>query len=95
MKGSICLDHGAEHAVRKSGVSVLAVGVVAVSGKFSRGDVVSITNQDGKEIGKGLINYSSDETARLSGHSSGEIEDILGYVDDEELVHRDNLALTN
>lgn len=95
VKGSICLDHGAEHAVRNSGVSVLAVGVVAVSGRFSRGDVVSITNQDGKEIGKGLINYSSDETSRLSGHSSGEIEDVLGYVDDEELIHRDNLALTS
>ena len=92
--GAITLDAGAVHAVLEGGVSVLAVGVTGLRGDFDRGDVVSINGPDGVEVGKGLVNYGSAETELIKGHSSSSIEELLGYVDEEELIHCDNLALS-
>ncbi len=92
-KGEIALDAGAVEAVRNRGVSVLAVGAVRATGAFRRGDMVRVTDVAGAEVAKGLVNYSGDEIRLLLGASSGEIESRLGYVDEPELIHRDNLAV--
>jgi glutamate 5-kinase len=91
--GSLELDEGAVRVLRESGRSLLSVGVLAVRGNFSRGDMVSCRDPQGREIARGLVNYSADETRRIMGSSSKEIESILGYLADEELIHRDNLVL--
>ena len=92
--GGITLDAGAVKAVLERGVSILAVGVTDVHGNFGRGDVVRITGPDGVEVGKGLVNYGAVETGLIKGHGSAAIEELLGYVDEEELIHCDNLALS-
>ena len=92
-KGSLTLDQGAVEKLRHSGSSLLSVGVKAVSGQFSRGDMVSCTDPQGHEIARGLINYSSAETGKICGQPSHRFEEILGYMDEEELIHRDNLVL--
>jgi glutamate 5-kinase len=91
--GSISVDGGAERALRE-GRSLLPVGVSAVAGRFERGDAVSIVTVDGREIGKGLSAYSSDDAALIAGHNSREIEAILGYRGRGEMIHRDDLVLT-
>jgi glutamate 5-kinase len=91
--GSIGVDAGAERALRE-GRSLLPVGVCAVAGRFERGDAVSIVTVDGREIGKGLSAYSSDDAALIAGHNSREIEAILGYRGRGEMIHRDDLVLT-
>lgn len=93
MVGSVQLDAGAIRVIQSGGASLLPVGVKAVTGKFTRGDLISCLNLDGQEIARGLVNYSSEETRLIQGKSSQEIEEILGYVDEPELIHRDNLAL--
>ena len=75
------------------GKSLLPVGVIAVEGHFERGDVVACIDEQGKEVARGLVNYSSSETSRILRKSSSEIETILGYMDEAELIHRDNLIL--
>jgi len=92
-KGEIALDDGAVAALKERGVSVLAVGVIGAKGQFSRGDVVRVTDAGGAEVGKGLVNYNASETRRLAGRGSAEIEAVLGYVDEPELIHRDNLVV--
>ena len=87
------LDDGAAKALRESGKSLLSIGVVEVKGKFQRGDVVGCIDGAGKDLARGLVNYSSDEARRIARHASSEIEGILGYVDEPELIHRDNLVL--
>ena len=91
--GQLHLDAGATKVLRESGRSLLAVGVTAVKGRFSRGEVVSCHDPDGREIARGLVNYSVEEAGRILGHASDEIEAILGYVDEPELIHRDNIVL--
>ncbi len=93
MKGELVLDSGAAKVLRSKGSSLLAVGVKDVVGEFSRGDMVICVDEQGKEVARGLINYSSDEADRIKGHASSEIADILGYVDESELIHRDNLVI--
>ena len=93
MVGAVQLDAGASRVIQSGGASLLPVGIKAVSGKFTRGDLISCLNQDGKEIARGLVNYSSDETRQIQGKSSQQIEEILGYIDEPELIHRDNMAL--
>ncbi len=93
LKGSVRLDDGAVRVLCDSGKSLLPVGVSAVSGGFNRGDLVSCTNAGGCEVARGLVNYSAIETAQIIGKSSAEIESILGYQGDEELIHRDNLVV--
>ncbi|MCP3870975.1 MAG: glutamate 5-kinase [Gammaproteobacteria bacterium] len=91
--GSLVLDQGAVRVLRESGSSLLAVGVKEVSGSFFRGEVVSCVNEQGREVARGLVNYSSMEADRIKGQSSGRIKEILGYVNEVELIHRDNLVL--
>ncbi len=91
--GQLILDAGASKALCHSGVSLLAVGVTGVHGDFKRGDLVSCLNEQGQEIARGLVNYSADEAASIKGIASENIEQVLGYVDEPELIHRDNLAL--
>lgn len=93
VRGRLVLDAGAVQVLRESGRSLLAVGVKAVEGRFERGEVVSCVGPDGREIARGLANYGAEDAARIQGRPSSEIAAILGYVDDEELIHRDNLVL--
>lgn len=92
-KGAITVDAGAVEAIRERGVSVLAVGAVGAAGDFARGDMVRVMDAAGVDVAKGLVNYSGAETRSLLGRGSGEIEAVLGYVDEPELIHRDNLVV--
>ncbi len=92
-KGAIKVDAGAARAILQRGVSILPAGVVAADGGFRRGDLVRVLDEGDAEIAKGLANYDMAETRRLMGRKSAEIEAVLGYVDDEEVVHRDNLVV--
>lgn len=94
VKGQLLIDNGAANVLRQSGRSLLSVGVKGVSGNFQRGDVVACIGADGVEVARGLVNYSSVEVRQISGHSSHEIESILGYVDEAELIHRDHMVLS-
>jgi glutamate 5-kinase len=93
LKGSVTLDDGAVKILQSAGKSLLAVGVKSVEGNFKRGDLVSCLDLNGNEVARGLINYPSDEAAKIAGKASSEFESLLGYADDEELIHRDNLVL--
>ncbi|HYW91937.1 MAG TPA: glutamate 5-kinase [Gammaproteobacteria bacterium] len=91
--GRLQLDDGAVHVLRESGRSLLAVGVTGVQGRFERGDVVSCCDAAGREVARGLVNYGGDECRRIKGQPSSRIEELLGYVDEPELIHRDNLVI--
>ncbi|MFT5484612.1 MAG: glutamate 5-kinase [Halieaceae bacterium] len=91
--GVLHLDAGATGVVQQSGRSLLPVGVSSVAGEFSRGDVVSCVDPAGIEIARGLVNYSAVESRRIIRRSSDEIEALLGYRGDDELIHRDNMVL--
>jgi glutamate 5-kinase len=93
LRGSLTLDDGAVRVLLEQGKSLLPVGVKAVFGRFKRGDLVSCLSPEGREIARGLVNYSADEAIRIIGLPSGRIADVLGYCDDKELIHRDNLVL--
>jgi len=93
VRGRVVLDTGAAKALREAGKSLLPIGVQQVEGHFERGEVVSCLDASGHEIARGLANYSADETRRIMRRPSQEIEAILGYVDEPELIHRDNLVL--
>ncbi len=93
VRGRLVLDAGAVRVLRDSGRSLLAVGVRQVVGNFSRGEVVSCVDEQGREIARGLVNYGAQEARRICGQPSGRIRDILGFMDEEELIHRDNLVL--
>jgi len=91
--GQLKLDAGAVKVLCNEGKSLLPVGVTAVEGHFERGDVVACVDEQGKELARGLVNYSSSEASRILRKSSSQIETILGYMDEAELIHRDNLIL--
>jgi glutamate 5-kinase len=91
--GRLTLDDGAVRVLREQGRSLLAVGVRAVTGEFSRGEVVACVDGQGREVARGLVNYGAEDTRRIMGQPSTRIADILGWMDDEELIHRDNLVL--
>ncbi len=91
--GKVRLDEGAVRVIRDQGRSLLPVGVTAVEGRFERGELVSCIGPDDQEVARGLVNYNADESRRLIGKSSDRIESILGYVDDDELIHRDDLVV--
>jgi glutamate 5-kinase len=93
LAGRLVLDPGAVNALASGGKSLLPIGVVVVEGMFERGEVVGCFAGDGREVARGLVNYSSQETARILRRPSSEIETILGYVDEAELIHRDNMVL--
>jgi len=93
VRGSLVLDDGAVRVLRDKGSSLLPVGVASMSGDFTRGEAVVCLDLAGCEVARGLVNYNAQETRRIIGKSSREIETILGYVDEQELIHRDNLVL--
>ncbi|NOQ76521.1 MAG: glutamate 5-kinase [Methylococcaceae bacterium] len=93
LKGSLILDDGAVNILKNAGKSLLSVGVQSVTGEFQRGDLVSCVSKTGTEIARGLINYSSNDSRKIAGKPSSEFQDLLGYADDEEIIHRDNLVL--
>ena len=93
VEGHVIVDDGAVKALA-SGKSLLPAGVVEVTGDFDRGDLIGVTARDGREIARGLSNYSADEARALAGRHSGLSESILGYRGREELIHRDDLVLT-
>ncbi len=92
-RGRLYLDDGAVQVLRQSGSSLLPVGVTEVQGAFQRGDLVSCHDAAGVAVARGLVNYSTEEARRIIGHTSARIEELLGYVDEPELIHRDNLVL--
>ena len=91
-QGKLVLDDGAVRGVSDQGRSLLPIGVVSVSGDFQRGDLVSCIDSAGRERARGLVNYSSEEARALAGKGSADIESVLGYRGEEELIHRDNLV---
>ena len=93
VRGHLTLDDGAVRVLKESVRSLLAVGISGVAGGFIRGEVVACLDKSGREIARGLVNYSAKETSRIKGKASHEIKSILGYVDEDELIHRDNLVL--
>lgn len=95
IKGSFVLDEGAEKAIYENGKSLLPIGVIEVNGDFDRGDTVLCINKKRKKMAIGLTNYSSSDAKKIIGKTSSEIESTIGYVEEPELVHRDNLTLTD
>jgi len=93
-KGRLVIDRGAAEALRRNGKSLLPSGIREVMGNFVRGDSVIILDNDRREIAVGMANYSSDEVRKIMGLKSSEIESVLGHKDDDEVIHRDNLAIT-
>jgi glutamate 5-kinase len=91
--GKISVDTGAADAVVKKGKSLLPSGVVAVEGEFERGNVVSVQTIEGREIGRGMVNYSADEIRAIMGRRTNEIARVLGSKDYDEVIHRNNLSL--
>ena len=92
-KGQLTIDAGAARVLKESGKSLLPIGVTQVTGEFDRGDLVICLNIKGEEVARGLVNYSSEEAARLIGQPTHKIEEALGYVDEPEMIHRDNLIV--
>ena len=93
VKGQLTLDEGAIVGITKKGGSLLAIGVTEVAGIFSRGDLVSCVRENGDEVARGLVNYNSSDAALIKQKKSAEIESVLGFVEEPELIHRDNLTL--
>ncbi|WP_310642893.1 glutamate 5-kinase [Limnohabitans sp.] len=94
LRGAITIDEGAAVKLRHEGKSLLPIGMTAVSGDFSRGEVIAIVDGQGQEIARGLANYASAEARLLCRKPSTDVESLLGYVAEAEMVHRDNLVLT-
>ncbi len=92
-RAQLMLDVGAVGVLCKGGRSLRPVGVRAVSGNFRRGEMVSCTDERGREVARGLINYDADEARAIAGRSSDRIAEVLGYISDEEMIHRDNLVI--
>ena len=87
------VDDGAAAKLRAEGKSLLPIGMTAVEGDFSRGDVIAVRDTVGSEIARGLANYASAEARLLCRKSSAEFQSLLGYMAEPEMVHRDNLVL--
>lgn len=94
MRGAVVVDTGAAIKLRAEGKSLLPIGMTSVEGDFSRGDVIAVRGIDGGEIARGLANYASVEARLICRKPSSEIERILGYVAEPEMVHRDNMVLS-
>ena len=92
-KGRLHLDEGACRVLREQGKSLLPVGVTAVDGEFARGELVSCLDPLGREVARGLSNYSAREVALIKGLATSRLQDALGYAQEPELIHRDNLVL--
>ena len=95
LRGAVTVDAGAAQKLRTEGKSLLPIGMTAVEGDFSRGDVIAVRDPSGTEIARGLANYASAEARLLCRKPSSEFERLLGYTAEAEMVHRDNLVLTS
>lgn len=93
LKGKITIDDGAVKALLTKHKSLLPVGVKQVTGDFSRGEIISCVNSNGDEIARGLVNYSANEARLIMGLASDEIEKTLGFINEPELIHKDNLII--
>ena len=93
LRGAVSVDAGAAAKVQGEGKSLLPIGVTEVQGEFHRGDVIAVRDPQGREIARGLTNYSSAEARLIARKASGEFEKVLGYAAEPELIHRDNLVL--
>ena len=93
MRGRLVLDAGAARRVREAGSSLLPVGVVDVFGQFSRGEMVACEDEQGHRVACGLVNYDAADARRLCGKKSHEIAEVLGFMNEEELIHRDNMVV--
>jgi len=91
--GSLVIDDGAVEALVRRGKSLLPRGVLEVRGAFEMGDPVSCLDKDGREVARGLVNYSSPEIERIKGVHSSKIQEVLGYHHSDEVIHRDNLVV--
>ncbi len=91
--GALVLDAGAVKVLKTDGKSLLSIGVIDVQGQFERGDVVACVNEKNVEVARGIVNYNSADTRKIKQKASSEIEKILGYVEESELIHRDNLII--
>jgi glutamate 5-kinase len=94
-RGEIVIDRGAERALTRQGKSLLPSGIVAVSGRFGIGDTVVLLNSDRREVAVGMVNYHSGDIRKIIGLRSSDIESALGFKHDDEVIHRDNLVVTN
>jgi glutamate 5-kinase len=94
LRGAVTVDAGAAAKVRSEGKSLLPIGMTAVFGDFSRGDVIAVRDEAGVEMARGLANYASSEARLLCRKASSEFERLLGYTAEAEMVHRDNMVLT-
>jgi glutamate 5-kinase len=94
LKGSVRIDAGACEKLLQEGKSLLPIGVWEVTGEFARGDVIAVCSETGAEIARGLANYSSAEARIIARKPSTQIESLLGYSNESELIHRDNLVLS-
>lgn len=93
LRGAVVVDTGAARKLVEEGKSLLPIGMTAVEGEFSRGEVIAVRDEQGVEIARGLANYASSEARLLCRKPSGEFEKLLGYTAEPEMVHRDNLVL--
>ena len=93
LRGAVTVDAGAAQMVRDQGKSLLPIGVTEVEGEFHRGDVIAVRRPDGAEIARGLANYASGEARLIARKPSSQIAELLGFANEPELIHRDNLVL--
>ena len=95
IKGEIIIDKGAREALLERGKSLLPSGIKEVRGRFSMGDSVVLLSEDDRELAVGMVNYHSGDIKKIMGLKSSQIKDILGFKHDDEVIHRDNLVITN
>ena len=95
LRGAVTVDAGAAQKLRNEGKSLLPIGVIEVDGDFARGDVIAVRAPGGTEIARGLANYSAPETRLIARKPSAQIEAVLGYAGEPEMIHRDNLVLSS
>jgi len=93
-RGRLCLDDGARKAILEDGKSLLPSGIIGVEGDFDAGDAVTCVDQSGATLANGLVNYSAAEITRIMGLKTSEVEGVLGHKDYDEVIHRDNMAVT-
>jgi glutamate 5-kinase len=94
LRGAVIVDDGAVHKLRDEGKSLLPIGMTDVVGEFHRGDVIAVRNTQGQDVARGLANYASSEARLIVRRPSSEIESVLGFTCEPEMIHRDNLVLT-
>ncbi len=94
LRGAVRIDDGAVSKVVKEGKSLLPIGMVSVIGDFTRGDVVAIQDVNGREVARGLANYDSAEARLICKKSSAQLSEVLGFVSEQEMIHRTNLLVT-